>query len=110
MDGPDLYPDEFTVVVDRGDDADVVRVTGDLDMATVTELNATTYPLLERDLTLVIDLGGLSFVDSAGLNYFLQLQRASQRDGFTFSMRRQRPAVFRTFEMTALDTVLPWAD
>ena len=103
-------PPEFSVVVERQDDGDVVRVVGELDLSTVTELTEATRPLVERSRTVLFDLSGLSFVDSSGLRFFVGLHHAARRDGFAFTMTRPRHRVFRAFEVTTLDTILPWAD
>jgi anti-anti-sigma factor len=109
MTDADLYPEDFSVSVESHGDHDVVRVVGDLDMSTVAQLEEATGSLTASGRTLLIDLGGLSFIDSSGLRYFITLMKASQRDGFVFMIRRPRAEVFRTFQLTALDDVLPWA-
>ncbi len=89
---------------------DVVRVVGELDVATVPELRDETRELMTAGRTVTYDLDGLSFIDSTGLNYFVQAAKVAQQDGFAFTVRRPRPEVFRAFELTALDTLLHWVD
>lgn len=103
-------PPPFAVTVEAHNGREVVRVVGELDLATVGELEAATEPLVTEGRTVFFDLRGLTFVDSTGLKYFVGLYHAAQRDGFAFTMTHPPHAAFRAFEMTTLDTVLPWTD
>ena len=44
-----------------------VRVTGELDLATTEELNAQLSEILAAPRRVVLDLGGVTFMDSSGL-------------------------------------------
>lgn len=101
---------EFSVTIEPGAERDLVRVVGELDLATVGELRQATEQLVASGRTAFFDLEGLTFVDSTGLRYFVGLYQAAQRDGFAFTMSRPRHRVFRAFEVTTLDTLLPWAE
>ena len=101
-------PPDFSVVVESGVALDIVRIVGDLDMLTVIELQLATDALVAQARTVLYDLGQLTFVDSSGLHYFVSLQQAAQRSGFTFTLTRPRHRVYRAFEVTNLDEALPW--
>jgi anti-anti-sigma factor len=105
-----MLPPEFSVSVETIDGRAVVRVVGELDTATVDELREATRELAAEGRTVTYDLGGLSFIDSTGLNFFVQAHKAAQRDGFEFALRRPRPEVFRAFELTTLDKLLRWTE
>lgn len=107
----DTYPPlEFSVSVTTEGASYVVRVTGELDLGTVPELALKTRKLVAEGQTVRYELGGLTFIDSTGLRYFLDVYEAAQRDGFAFSITRPRGDVLRAFKVTALDDVMPWAD
>ena len=74
-------PRPFMVDVQRRNGVAIVQPHGELDLATVPTLDAA----LERvEITerLVLDLRGLSFIDSSGLHLLVALHRRAQRDGF----------------------------
>ena len=74
-------------VFDAGDDILVARVAGDLDLS---NLHAVHIALLDATpnaaLGLVIDLSGVVFLDSAGVETLFRLQRS-------LAIRQQRFAV-----------------
>jgi anti-sigma B factor antagonist len=69
---------EFSVEVNLDERATVVTVTGELDLATSPELEAE----LERTTTgpdlVILDLRGVSFMDSTGLSLLVKAQRRAQ--------------------------------
>ena len=103
-------PPGFEVSVASSPRRALVRIVGDLDMATVDRLSAATRDLLTGGRHVVFDLAGVSFVDSSGLRYFLDLHQRAGSVGFSFALRRGRRSVHKTFEVAGLDRVLPWED
>jgi len=85
----------------------IVTPIGDLDMASADRLEehlsdaAREHP----DGLLIIDLGELDFMDSAGLRVLLT---AARGDGDRLRLRRGRPAVQRVFEVSGTSSVLPF--
>ena len=61
-------------VYHRRDAAAEVRLGGELDLCTAPDLTSRLRRLLETSplQTVVVDLGGLSYCDCAGLNVFAQ--------------------------------------
>jgi anti-sigma B factor antagonist len=86
----------------------VLAVDGEVDMASAPELRAALIDLLDKGATsLVLDLAGVSFMDSSGLGTLVGvLKRVRERDG---SMRLASPtrAVLRVLELASLDRILP---
>lgn len=87
-----------------------MRLIGDFDMAAIGHVRDATREVLAAGGHVVFDLGGVSFIDSTGLRFFLDLHRRSEQGELTFALRRARRAVHKTFEVTALDDVLDWED
>jgi anti-sigma B factor antagonist len=75
----------------------VVALRGDVDMDTVTEL-AKTLEQLEK--TVVVDVEGVSFIDSTGLQTLLRAHHAAGERGEQLILRRPSPAVSRVLDVT----------
>ncbi len=108
MDDDETLPPEFHVSIDEGPRRVLVRIIGDLDMATVGRLATATREVLDSGRHVVFDLGGVSFVDSSGLRYFLDLYQRASSTGLSFALRQARRSVHKTFEVSGLDRVLPF--
>ena len=106
----EFMPPEFSVRVEREAAREVVRLIGELDLSTIEHLQEATEVLNGHGRSVHFDLGGLSFIDSTGLRYFVEILQLAQREGFTLTLTRPRPDVFRVFELTSLDGLLPWSD
>lgn len=85
------------------------RLTGEIDFTSTGPLQATLNAMiLPGGGTVVVDLGGVDFIDSSGLGALVQANRiANERD--TRLILVPSPAVRRLLRVTALDTVLETA-
>jgi anti-sigma B factor antagonist len=83
----------------------VVAVVGDVDMNTVPELEERVVAVTRPDLPFVLDLTGVTFLDSSGLS---ALVRCHERglDGGGFRLVVATRAVSRPLALTALDGLL----
>jgi anti-anti-sigma factor len=93
----------FRVEVERQGEALVVRPVGELDLATVSELDraigdAGAAPLL------VLDLSGLEFLDTSGMRFLLKTQADS------FALDRELKLVRGQREVQRLFAVAGFAD
>jgi anti-anti-sigma factor len=81
----------------------VIRVAGDLDIASVDELKAAvSAALVRRPESLTFEVSGMRFMDSAGIAVLLGAVSAVQ----TVRLRSPSPAVTRLLELTGLTGVL----
>src|SRR5579884_816737 len=65
--GPDTHRLDFDVL-ERDGDSVVVRMSGDLDLSTVEDVEAAVEPWLSRPPELlVVDVAGLRFADSSAI-------------------------------------------
>ena len=90
---------------------DVVRVhpIGSLDLATVPVLEQQLQALREAGFRrLIVDLGGLWFMDSTGLRLVLEWHAAAQQDGFEIGFAPGPPTVQRVFELTGTSEHVPF--
>jgi anti-sigma B factor antagonist len=86
-----------------------VRPIGSLDAATVGVLERELEGLREAGFPqLIVDLGGLSFMDSSGLRLALKWHAAAQQDGFEIGFAPGPPAVQRVFEVTGMVEHVPF--
>jgi anti-anti-sigma factor len=98
---------EFEVTITSRDDVRVVAVSGELDLDTMTELGAA---LAAGDpvATTVVDLRGLTFIDSSGVSGVLAAARHARDAGTRLVCVPGPPPIQRIFELTGVDTVLEW--
>lgn len=94
-------------VVPQGERRTVV-LDGELDMATVPDLEALTSKLCVEGAELVLDLRELAFMDSTGLQAVLRTRAMCGERRCGFSMIPGPPAVQRLFELTGLESLLPF--
>ncbi len=80
-----------------------VRVAGELDLLTAPELNAA---LAEAPGDVVLDLRGVTFVDSAGLAVLVAQRRARRARGTRLRVERPRPNVVRAFALAGFGPAL----
>ena len=99
----------FTCNVTPERDHVIVAPQGELDMATVGILEKELRQLHESGFRrIVLDLGGLSFMDSSGLHLVMRWTAEASRDGLVFELKPGPRAVQRIFELAAVTDELPF--
>ena len=99
----------FTCEVSREEGQAVISPRGELDMATVGAVEQRLTQLRSTGVEkIVLDLGGLSFMDSSGLHLVMRWANAASSDGFAFELEPGPPPVQRIFDLTAVHDTLPW--
>ena len=104
-----MSPLQFTVNVYRDRGAVVVAPRGELDLATVDQLRERLAEH-ESATVLVLDLRGLTFMDSSGVALVLEHQRRAEADGGDFRLVSGYGEVQRLFEVTGLVRRLRWSE
>jgi len=105
-----LEASEFRVRHNDTDRELVLEVAGELDMATAPKLWEALVPLLDTNKPIAIDLSGVTFLDSQGLNLLVRAhKRAACHDG-RLLLRAPRPQARKLFQMTNLDEVFDVED
>jgi anti-anti-sigma factor len=101
----------LSVRVDQDGKERVVRVSGELDIASARKLEDELRQELDGDASVVVlDLGGLSFIDSVGLRALLLAARLSAENGIPLRMVQATAPVREVIELSALDRLLPLSD
>ena len=87
----------------RDEDTVTVHVAGDLDLATVAELDRVTLGAVTGDAgTVVIDLAGVTFIDSAGINTLLKSRRLADERSRTFRIANATGVVHDVLDLTGV--------
>jgi len=100
---------DFSFAESQADGVAEVALSGDLDMSATFRLE----PALDRLLSsgqvgeLVLDLGGLAFLDSSGLGLLLATYERSRDAGTAMSIVGPSPEIQRVFRLAGVEGVLP---
>jgi anti-sigma B factor antagonist len=100
---------EFVVTVSTEDGVRVVAVSGELDLDTMGELNEA-LAVGNGFATTVVDLRGVTFVDSSGVSGILAAARRARDVGERMVCVPGPQQIQRVFQLTGVDTVLEWVD
>lgn len=88
--------------VDR--DVALIALTGEFDLAGVQKFEGELSKLeAENPGVVVVDLGGLSFMDSSGLRALVMADQRASKAGRRLAIVPGPPTVKRVFEITQLD-------
>ncbi len=85
----------------------VVRVDGVVDTMTATELEKVMNSLLDRGkYKIIIDLGGVDYISSAGWGIFISNIREIRQHSGDIKLARMIPNVYEIFELLEFDSIL----
>jgi anti-sigma B factor antagonist len=106
------FMEPFKCEVTRRDGRVVVAPRGELDMATVPQLDQELERHVrgEPGVTLVLDLRALTFMDSSGLHLTARWANESSKDGFAFEIVPGPPPIQRVFELSKMTAQLPFKE
>jgi anti-anti-sigma factor len=89
----------------------VVTLEGELDLETTPEFDRQLAAIDKTQLTrLLIDLGGVEFMDSTGLSSIIRAHSVAESNGHVLVLRRGSNQVRRLFELTGVDDRLTFED
>jgi anti-anti-sigma factor len=98
----------LTVRVEQDGEALVVSAFGDLDLSNAKTLEAELRWAIAGDASgVILDLGGVSFLDSAGLRVVLLMARQSLRNGGRLRLLRGSAPVQRVIDGSGMRHLLP---
>jgi anti-sigma B factor antagonist len=86
---------------DRADGTTCLTVDGDIDMATGDDFNHTVMGLVSEPAVarLLLDLGGLKFIDSNGVTVLVKAHRAAAEKGVSFGITNTQEPILGLLEM-----------
>lgn len=103
----------FSIAPDwAGHRAAVLAVSGEIDMASAQDFeNALAEAMAHGERTaLVVDLSGVTFIDSTGLNALVRAFERHRWAGYGFTVVSSDRRVAMMFEVSRLDRVIPRYD
>ncbi len=102
-----LLRNGFSVQVDRAEGPPVVRLHGELDMATAPRLGRALHAALDTTPTrLDVDLSKLTFVDSTGIRVLFDAGRRARADGCTLVLCSPCRSVRKALRLTRIDLLV----
>lgn len=107
----DLTAGQLGVRSERRGKEHIVALSGELDLSTVQRVEAELQSAEATDaVQITLDLSGLDFLDSTGLQLILAADGRSRSNGQRLRLLRGPQRVQRIFEITATTERLPFAD
>ena len=98
---------ELSIAVQRGPDEVIFRLTGEIDVLTVTDLSTmVNETLAEPPARIVLDMAGVTFCDSQGLGTLVVLSRKAQHAGSLLALINVGDFLLRVLDITGLRSAL----
>jgi anti-sigma B factor antagonist len=95
-------------VEDReGGSRTVVRLAGEADVTTRVLAEVLGAEAVKKPRLLLVDVSGLTFIDSAARHEIVQAHRKLRADGCRLELVGPSPAVARILQLSAIDQVIP---
>jgi anti-sigma B factor antagonist len=110
--GSDGVAQPFELATKQRGHTTFVTLHGEFDLAGKDQFQEELARSLGRDgmRRVVLDLRGLTFIDSSGLREILDLWKCSQRDGFDLTIVRGGSRIAQIFKLVGFDDALPMVD
>ena len=89
-----------------------MSVTGEIDLYTAPRLHSelTSALAASTPVQLVVDMAGVEFCDSTGMNVLLAAQRRARETGGDLQLASPRPAIKKVLQVTGLESVFTVLD
>src|SRR5215467_4241313 len=90
----------------------VMSLGGEIDLYTAPRLHGELFTLLSGDgpVQVVVDMSGVDFCDSTGMNVLLAAHRRAREQGGDLELAAPRPAVRKILHVTGLESVFTVLD
>ncbi len=99
---------QFEIVHEAEGSGHTLTLAGELDIAAAPRLEKTVRDLCDDGASeIVLDLGGLEFIDSTGLHALIGGMRHCRACGCAFLLTRAGTQTMRLFELTGTLELLP---
>ena len=92
-------------------DVQVVALSGRLDLEAADASSPQVLETLDREGEgVIVDMGGVDFISSAGLRMLLAVRKKADAAGKKMALIRAQPAVYKVFTVAALHAVFRFFD
>jgi anti-anti-sigma factor len=100
----------FDIEVQEQERVAHVRLSGELDLAAVETIETTLPPLEERCRSVILDMRGVTFLDSTGLRAIVSADARARKNGVELKIVRGPEPVQKILYLAGLDKILPLID
>ncbi len=102
---------DFAIRVAHAEQATTLAVTGEVDLSTAGDLaEAGLAALAAGAAVVIVDLSGVTFLDSTGLAALVTINNRARHDGAALIVARPQPRIRQLFHITGLDTAFTITD
>jgi anti-sigma B factor antagonist len=97
---------DFEATTDEEQVVPVLRVRGEIDVASAPEFHASLSDLVGQGSEIVlVDMSEVSFIDSTGLGVLVGTEKEMRQDGRQLQLKVNQPQILRLLELTGLDEI-----
>jgi anti-sigma B factor antagonist len=94
---------DFSVEIDKKNSLPIIRVKGEIDVYTCTQLNTTIQTVIQEGATtLILNLENIQYIDSTGLGTIAHAAREVQQSEGKILVVCPKPQVRKIFEISGL--------
>jgi len=103
---------ELKVSTRSRDGRTIMSLGGEIDLYTAPRLHGELVTVLSGDapVQVVVDMSGVDFCDSTGMNVLLAAHRRAREQGGDLELAAPRPAVRKILQVTGLESVFTVLD
>jgi anti-anti-sigma factor len=99
--------DQLSITVAAEGHDVILRVTGEIDLATVGTLAmCLEHTAADSSGELIVDVGAVTFIDSTGISALMRTHEALQQAGRRLRVRNPGPVVHRVLLVAGIDQLL----
>ncbi len=88
------------------DNVQILKVIGDVDASSSIHLDSALAEAIEKNKNIIVDLGQLNYISSAGLGVFMSYLKELDANSLKLVLSGLNEKVFHVFEILGLDQLL----
>jgi len=97
----------FRIVHEENEKHTILHLIGELDLSVIPQLQGALKPVLNRtDKALVLNLNGLTYIDSTGIGIIVSVLKVRDQMKAPFFIREIPSSVQRLFDLTGISRYL----
>jgi anti-anti-sigma factor len=104
------HNDLLRLTIEPLEDACLIRAAGEIDLSSVAALRRELDAARAEAFTVLLDLSGVTFIDSSGLHLLLEASRSSALSDWGFFVVRPSDVVQRLIQVSGTEDLLTMVD
>jgi anti-sigma B factor antagonist len=104
------HHDLLRITVEPLEDARLIRAAGEIDLSSIAALRRELDAARAEAVTVLLDLSGVTFIDSSGLHLLLHASHSSAVSDWDFFVVRPSESVLRLTELSGTADLLTVVD